>query len=419
MIMTFTVLVLLLLMSSLFSATETAFTSLSMLKIRELILKNSKSGKKVEKMMEKPEILLTTILIGNNLVNIAASSLATLVTVNLFGNYALGASTGILTLLILIFAEVTPKQIAINRCGEIAMVAVVPVQVLSWVFRPFIWIINLVSNRITRLFARKKADQISLEGLLHMMTVANAQGVVEDYEQDLVKGVFRFNDVTAGAIMTHRTEVFSLDQSISLKKALPLIHNSGFSRVPIYKDNSEQITGVILASDAASTLLTGGEQLKLKEIARDAIFVPENRKLNKLFHQFKKEHLNLAVVLDEYGGLAGIVSREDAIEELMGELWDENESVESEKISKAGKALYRIQGDTSLHQVHDILDIKLDYNKNFQTIAGYMVEILDRFPQEGETISVPGAEFTAEKVGKNRIKTLICKIVPIDENKEN
>ena len=189
--------------------------------VRELIIKDSIKGKKVEQMLERPEILLTTILIGNNLVNIAASSLATLATVQLFGNYAVGASTGILTLLILIFAEVTPKQIAINRCKEISMTMVDPVRVLSWGFRPFIWVINLVSNQITRIFARKKASRISLEGLLHLMTMANAQGVVEDYEQDLIRGVFRFNDVNAGGIMTHRTEVFSLDQSLTLKEAMP------------------------------------------------------------------------------------------------------------------------------------------------------------------------------------------------------
>ncbi len=404
------VLVLLLLFSSLFSATETAFTSLSMLQIRELVIKRKKAGQRVEKLMKRPEILLTTILIGNNLVNIAASSLTTLITVQLYGNYALGYSTGILTLLVLIFAEVTPKQIAINRSREIALAAALPVQILSYIFRPFIWIINQVSSRITRIFARKKKDKISLEGLLHLMDVANAQGVVADYENDLVRGVFRFNDVNAGAIMTHRTEVFSLDQNLSLKEALPLIHNQGFSRIPLFEDNSENITGVILSGDATSSLMMGGENLKLKEIAREPLFIPETRKLNRLFLQFKKERLNLAVVLDEYGGLAGVVTREDVIEELMGELYDENESMEGDKIVKIAKGLYRIQGDTSLHQVNDTLDLSFPHGKKVLTIAGYMVNVLDRIPNEGEKLAIPGAELETEIGGKSRIKTLLCRL---------
>ena len=164
--------------------------------------------------------------------------------------------------------------------------------------------------------------------------------------------------------------------------------------------------------------MTGGENLRLKDIARDVFFIPENKKINKLFHQFKKEQLNIAVVLDEYGGLSGIVSREDVIEELLGELWDENEAAESEKITKTGSRNFRIQGDTSLHQVHDALDLEFNYHKNIQTIAGYMTDILDRLPSEGEEITIQGAILKVEQLEKNRIKSIACELVPEDDGDE-
>ena len=399
---------LLLMLSAFFSATETAFTSLSLMQTEHISSHRGRRGRMVKRLTEDPKPLLATILIGNNLVNIGASALATAMTIRIFGNAAVGFTTGILTLLVLIFAEVTPKSIAIDHNEGIAAFAAYPIWILSKILKPVIWLVTITSSLFTRFFSPRQQGQMSLDGLLHMMNMARDMGIVEDFENHLVRGVFRFNDVTVGAIMTHRTEVFSMDQSITVEEALKPIHDSGYSRIPIYTGEPENITGIVLTKDVVNASIEGRGKESLRTLALDPLFIPTNRRINELFSLFKRSVLNMAVILDEYGGLAGIVSREDVIEELLGELYDENEIMVGEKVTKLGKESYLIQGDTSLHQVHDLLELPLVHGRNVQTIAGYIVESLGRIPRPGEEITIPGARIQIKDVQKNRILTVLC-----------
>ena len=409
MILFLTALFFLLLLSSLFSASETAFTSLSMMQVEQLAVKKGHRGRMVKSLMQKPKILLTTILIGNNLVNIGAAALATAFTIRYFGSAAVGITTGVLTILVLIFAEVTPKSIALENNEKISLWSAYPIQILSFPLMPIIGFVSLVSSLITRFFSNKENGKLSLDGLLQMMKAAKEMGVVEDYENRLIRGVFRFNDVTVGAIMTHRTEVFSLDQTLTAEDALKPIFVAGFSRIPIYSKDSESITGIVLSKDIVKAVIEDREGETLKKLALSPLFIPANRRINELFAVFKRGALNMAVILDEYGGLEGIVSREDVIEELVGELYDENEPMDGEKVTTLDAVSYRIQGDTSLHQVNDLLELPLVHGKKAQTIAGYIVEILGRIPFPGEEVSIPGAKVRIEDVQKNRIMTVLCR----------
>ena len=396
----------LVLLSGFFSATETAFTSLSMLQIQHMVENHGRKGRRVKELSGRPDILLTTILIGNNLVNIGASAIATEMTIRLFGSQAIGIMTGILTLVILIFAEVTPKRIAIIHNEGISLFSAVAVRFLSVLFSPVIWFISLISSLVTRFFASERRADISMEGLLHIVNVAGNMGVVKQYEQEMIKSIFRLNDVNAKAIMTHRTEVYSIEKSTSLKKAFTSMIEEGYSRIPVYDKDPERIVGIVLFKDIAREIAQGREKTPLRSLMLEPVFIPATKKISDMYALFKKEKLNIAVVMDEYGGLAGIVTQEDVVEELFGELYDENEEKGRERIQHIKKNRYRIKGDTSLKQIEDHLGIELPHGKHVQTISGYIAEILDRLPQRNETIETDWGELTIEGIVRNRITSL-------------
>ncbi len=400
--------VILLILSGVFSATETAFTSLSVVQIQELASEKGKKGQMVKFLSKRPDILLTTILIVNNLVNIAASAIVSNVTIQTFGSQALAVSTGLLTLVILIFAEVTPKQIAIVHNEAIALYMAYPVRLVSWILLPVIKFIGLISSLITHLVGGEK-KKISLDGILYMVSIAERQGVVETYETRMIKNVFRFNDTQVQAIMTHRTEVFSLNKNTSIGEALLLISEKGYSRIPVYNEDVEEIIGIVLVKNLMANFHAGKSNLELKEIMLNPLYISETRKVNELFYTLKNQKLNLAVVMDEYGGLAGIVTMEDITEELFGELYDEHEKHQRDKIILLRDGRYRLMGETTIHQIEDRLGLELPSGKYSQTLAGYLVEYLGSIPVKNQLIKTPFGEFTIESVKRNRINSVILK----------
>ena len=353
--------------------------------------------------------MLTTILIGNNLVNLSASALATKLTIQLFSSQAIGVSTGILTLIILIFSEVNPKRIAITYNEWITLRTASLIHVLSIILRPAIWFISGTSAVIGQFFKGKQHKKISMEGIFHMFSLAENEGVVEDYETNMIKNIFRFNDVQIHAIMTHRTDVFSLPKNKKIIESIPEITKHGFSRIPLYDDDEkEHIVGVALTRDIMKCVAGKDINKPLESIMVPPFFISEGRKVNELFLTFQKEKLNIAIVLDEYGGLAGIVTIEDAIEEILGEIYDEYELKENDKIYKIKKDHFRIQGDTSLELVQDVLGLSFEHEKHIQTIGGYLIETIGRFPHKKEKISLNKADFIIEEIKKHRIMQALC-----------
>ncbi len=409
MIFNICLLVVLLFLSAVFSATETAFTSLSVIQIQEIGSSKGKKGKMVKHLSSRPDILLTAILIGNNLVNIAASAIVTSMTIQLYGSKALALSTGILTLIILIFAEVTPKQIAIIHNERMALFMAYPVRLLSWLLLPVIKIIGFVSSLITHFVGGEK-KKLSLEGILHMLRIAEGQGVVESYETHMIKNVFRFNDTQVQAITTHRTEVFSLNKNTLLNEALVEISVKGFSRIPVFNDDPEEIVGIVLVKTLMAGIINKNNETELKDIMLKPLYISGTRKVNELFYTLKNQKLNIAVVMDEYGGLAGIVTMEDITEELFGELYDEHEKRQREKITLLRDGRYRLLGDTTIHQIEDSLGLELPAGKYAQTLAGYLVEYLGNIPVKNQYIETPFGDFIIESVKRNRINSVILNI---------
>lgn len=395
------VLIMLLALSAFFSGTETAFTSLSMIQIQQIKITHPRQGKLIEWLHNQADILLATVLIGNNLVNIGMSVLSSELTIRLFGSTALGITTGVLTLAILVFGEIIPKQTAILNNSFICIHTVRIIYLLSILFRPLIWVLSGLSSIISRLSPNNPRTHLTLDGILHMVKHAENIGILENYRTRMVKSIFRFNDVSVHAIMTHRTKVFSLPASLTISEALPLITEAGYSRIPVYGKDQEQILGIALEKDVIRAL--NDTERTLKDIMMAPIVVPESWKIHRVFSKLKSERLNLAIVLDEYGGLAGIVTMEDLVEEIIGELYDENEEKEGSRITKSPSGWYTIQGDTPLHLLEDILGEDIQHDRSIETIGGYLADLAEELPNPGTAIETPSGTFTVDRISRKQI----------------
>lgn len=397
--------VVLLLLSAFFSAAETAFTALSPVQIQNLRDKHRKTGRLIEKMTLRMDIVITTLLIGNNLVNIGAASLVTSMTIELFGNDTVGYSTGILTLLILIFGEVTPKQIAIVHTEALVLFSARPIRFLSLVFRPIVWVMTGLSGLVMRLLGRKKTRGLSLEVLIQTISAMENLGVLGKQENLLVRNVLRISETPVKAFFTHRTDVFSLNAQMTIHEALPEILLLGFSRVPVYSGTRENIIGIVLSKEILRRVDQDQRELKLSQILSQPLFVPQSKKAKDMLVQFQKYNGKMAIVLDEYGGLAGLVTREDVLEEIMGELYDEDEDVGGEKIVVQKPGQWLVKGECPVYMVEEILGTELDHEQA-QTISGFLTVQLGRFPQAEESVDFEWGSIAVRALHKHKILTM-------------
>lgn len=392
-------------LSAFFSGTESAYTSLSPAQITAIRAHWGSRGRIVAQLTQRPDRLLSTVLIGNNLANIAASALATQITIRLFGNAAVGVMTGILTLVMLIFAEVTPKQLAIANNEYICVHTARTINTLAWLFTPLILFIGAFSRSVARLGGKKVARSLTLDSILHIVRQAENLGILEQYKSRVVKNLFRFSDIPVSAVMTHRTDVFSLDRTTTIGDAIRLTGAAGFARVPVYRTDPEHIVGVVLAKDLMKSIDRLEEPIKT--IMMEPIFMPEHRHIDQAMNHLLREKLNLAIVLDEYGGLSGIVTLEDIVEEIIGEVYDEHEERDQGKITRIGPDRFLIRADVPLSVINDFLPHPLETeNSDVHTLGGYIVEALGRIPAKAETVTTAAGEFTVSTIRKNRLVQL-------------
>ncbi len=398
----------LLLLSAFFSSTETAFTSLSVIQIESIAEKKGSRGRLVKKLLKKPEKLLTTLLTGNNLVNITLSVVSTELTIKLFGSAFIGIMAGILTLAILIFGEVIPKNLALAHNEAIAVLAAPLASFFVIIFTPFVYFVTVISGFITRFFSLTAKDPLTMDSILRLVRYAEAKGVLEDYEREMVHAVFRLGQQNISSIMTHRTEVFSLDKSSMVADVIKLINSNGFSRVPVYDSNPENIAGIVLVKDLVRKMTDrgGSPATKLEEVMIPPYYISGNKKIREALFLMQKAKKNMAVVLDEYSGLAGIVTMEDIMEEIVGELYDEGDDSESEKISLISENTYLVRGSTLISMVNDRLGINLPIGRFSQTLAGFIIDELGRIPKRKEKITVKGAVLVVDSVSVTRINNV-------------
>lgn len=404
----------LLVMSAFFSAAETAFTSLSFLQIKELESDSSRSAKLAAKLGNSSELLLSTVLVGNNIANLSASALVASYATNRWGSSSLGVATGVITLLVLIFGELMPKQIALRYNIIVVKVFAFPLRLITWLLFPVVIILKQLSSLLSRLFSEKETKLLSIDSLKHVVDVAEDEGIVAEYETSLVQRVLYFGSASVKSIMTHRTDVFSLSEELTVENAFPMIVASGYSRIPLYGETLEDITAILLLRDLLNAIVEQNMKATIGSLAVKPIFVPETRKLDAMFFQFKEEKQQIAVVLDEYGGLSGIVSLEDIIEQLFGEIYDEHESGANERIHEVEEG-FIIQGDTSMQEVKDELELEMEKVDPSCSVAAYLIERLGTIPGEGEVVEASFGTFTILQMRGKRIVEVLFRMTSGDQ----
>lgn len=402
------IIIVLIILSGIFSSTETAFTALSLIQIKELEKSKKKGARLAAKLTQQKDTLLTTILIGNNVVNISVSSIVTTFCIKYFGQNLVAYGTGILTLIILIFGEVTPKQLAISNAKKIAKTMSYPIYILSKILYPVVFFIKAFGNVVDKTFNKGNKKGLTLEGLMHVVDVAEDYGVVDEYESELMLKVLHFSNNPIKTIMTHRKDVFTVSAEQTISEAFTDIVNSGYSRIPIYKGSKENIIGIVLVRDILKAQIENNMDKPLLSIKREPIFVLETKHVNYVFFLFKKRKLQLAIVLDEYGGFAGVISMEDVAEQLLGEIYDEHEKSEGESIKPVlgVKDLYIVQGDTPFIYFCDEMDIPYKNAEKVGTIAAYLMSLTGDIPNEKDSISDEFGVYTILKMDERRIEEI-------------
>lgn len=389
-------LIILILFSAFFSGTETAFFSLSNIKLKKMLSCKEKNAKLVAKLKSNPQRLLITILIGNNLVNIAAASLATIIVTDIFKSSVVGITTGIMTLIILIFGEITPKSISIKHNEKISRLVAKPLFMIEKILFPITWLFEKVYPK-----RGLRVPAITEEELRLMASIGVQEGTVQKREAEIIKKVFQLNDITAEDVMTPRLEVYALEENRKLKSIKNKIIDSSFSRIPIYKKSIDHITGILYKDDALIHLAKKGTDITLKEIAREAIFIPESKFIDELMREFQTRGIHMAAVVNEYGEIVGIVTLEDIIEELVGEIVDETD-VSEELIKRIDKKTILVHGITEVKHINDFFNISLD--ERYTTISGLIEDKLNRIPKIGQKLKIRNVILEVTDADKKTVK---------------
>ena len=399
------VLLILLVLSAFFSMSETALMALSKIRIRHMIDEEVKGAKLIEKLTEDPNRLLGAILIGNNIVNIAASALATILFTELVNETAGPAvATIVMTILVLIFGEITPKSIAKQRSEAVALAVSKPIATIVKVLRPLVSVFTWISGKFIKLLgADPKASEpfITEEELKTMVGVSEEEGVLEDVEKEMIFNVFDFADAQVKDVMVQRVDIIAVDLEATYDDVLEIIKKEQFSRLPVYNQTIDDIIGVLNVKD----LIIAGqnrEEFKVADFMREPSYTFEFKKIAELFSEMKKSRNHMRVVLDEYGGTVGIVTIEDLIEEVFGDIEDEYDDYDKE-IEVIKEDEYIVDGSAKLDDISDLIGVIME-SEEFDSIGGFIIGELGRFPEQNEEIQLSGTKFIVEEIDKNRIK---------------
>lgn len=383
---------------------ETALMALSKIRIRHMVEDGVKGAKLVEKLTQDPNKLLGAILIGNNIVNILASSLATTLFVNAFGASGVGIATAVMTVLVLIFGEITPKSIAKQKSEQVALKVSKPISIIVKLFKPFIGIFTFISSGFIRLLGgNPKASEpfITEEELRTMVGVSEEEGVLEDVEKEMIFNVFDFADSQAKDVMVQRVNIVAVDSDATYEEVLDVIKKEQFSRIPVYNQTIDDIIGMLYVKD----LIIAGQNkddFKVTDYMREPYYTFEFKKIKELFNEMKKTRNHISVVLDEYGGTVGIVTIEDLIEEVFGDIEDEYDDYNNE-IEVIKEDEYVVDGSSKLDDISELIGVNME-SEEFDSIGGLIIGELGRFPENKEEVNISNIRFVVEEVDKNRIK---------------
>ena len=389
-------------LSGFFSMSETAFVSLSHLRIRHLIEKKVKRANLVSNLKDNMHKLIIAILIGNNIVNIAASAIATTIALEFSQSWGVSIATGVMTLLILIFGEVTPKSLAIMHSEKICLKIAPFMKFLMIILMPFIFMLDLISKKITKREEHENGPEITEEEVKSIIRMGEEVGSIEKEEEEMIHNIFKFNDIAAVEVMTPRPDVFYLDANKKISDVLEVILEKKFSRIPVYENKMENLVGLVHIRTILQSVFDKNLDKKLKDIMLPIHMVPESNKIDDVLEEFQNKKIQLAVVIDEYGGVAGIITVEDLIEEIVGEIYDEKD-IKMPIVRKINKITAIVRGSARIDEINKQLNTRFKEKESYDTISGMIMDKLERIPKVGDSVTFRGYEITVEKATKKRV----------------
>ena len=399
-------LVFLLILSAFFSSAETALMSVNRIRIRALADDGNPRAGTVMKILDQQDKMLSAILIGNNVVNLLSSSLATLLATRKLGDAGAGIATGILTLLILVFGEISPKNLATVHSEKLSMLYSGFLYQYMRLLTPLIFLVNVLARGFMLLFhidMNRKDDTYTEEELRVIVDASHEEGMIESEERRMINNVFDFDDSCAKDIMVPRIDMQFIDVASTYDEVLEAIRQQMYTRMTVYEDTTDNVIGILNIKDLI--LIGKTDRFNVRDYMREAYYTYEYKKTSELFLEMKNNSISMAIVLDEYGATAGLVTLEDLIEEIVGEIRDEYDADELNDIKKLSDREYSIDASIHLDDLNDALGLELQ-SEDYDSLGGLLIGILDRLPEEGEVVHDGDYIFTVESIDKNRIERI-------------
>ena len=389
-------------LSGFFSGLEVALVGVRKSKVIQLFNEKEKGSKALHKLKTNPSWMMSSVNLGNNLVNVGSSALATSVAIRLFGNDGLGIAVGVMTFLILVFGEITPKTYCNANATKIALRYAPVLLVFSYVFYPVVKFFEVITRGVVRLTGSSYAPPpITEEEIKGVIDQGLAEKALEKEEMELVHGALKFDDTVIRSVMTPRTKMFSLNSKMLLFEALPQINQKGFSRIPIYGENGDDIVGFIHVRDVLKELEKDNKMSSLEQIARKPVFASQEKMVSSLLQEMKGRKTHMAIVVDEHGGVEGLVTLEDLLEEIVGEIEDETDLTRKIGYERIDHDTIITNGDMDIDVINEIFKTKIPDGDDYASLNGLLHEKLQDIPQEGDKVEIDNLRIIVEKVSKN------------------
>ena len=413
----------LIILSGLFSASETALTAFKSTDLEEIENINPRKAKLLKKWLTKPNEILTAILLGNNIVNILASSIATIVTMQILGSgpqsgNAVAIATVSMTVVVLIFGEITPKIVAKTYSRKVSNAVIGPIYLLSIIALPIIKLLMIVTKIISRMMGvdiKHENLMITEEEIKSYINVGEAEGIIEEEEREMIHSIIEFGDTTAKEVMTPRTSVFMLDAESTIDEVWDEIIESGYSRIPVYGEDLDEILGILYVKDLMSLAKKGNTNIPIKNVLREAYFVPDTKSIVEILDEFRTKQVHMAIILDEYGGTVGVLTIEDLIEEIIGEIKDEYDLHEEDEVEKVGESKYKVDARINIEDLNKELEIGIPESEDYESLGGYILDILGRVAEVDDIVSLDGVTMKVLEVDKTRVVKILIEISEDEE----
>ena len=399
--------------SALFSGTETAFSSVNKLRLKNYEAQGSRKAKKALKLANRFDEVLTAVLIGNNIVNIATSAGSTIVFINIMGSKGAAVSTIVVTILVLIFCEVLPKSYAKKNAEKLALAFAGPLAFLVVVFKPFVWLLNKLSSAVAK---GDEAPSVTEDELKYMIDEIEEQGVIEEQESELVKSALEFDEITVNEILIPRVKVIGVEVGATIDDIKELFSSEMYSRLPIYEKSLDNIIGIITNKAFFKMLVEGGNDIK--KIIQEVPHIADTKLISEAMRDMQRSKVHLAVVIDQYGGTKGIITLEDIIEELVGEIYDEDDEIETNIVMIAPDK-YEVAGDMSISDMLEKLDLDEDMiTTDYTSVGGWVTDVMEHIPDAGETAESGIFRITVSAVNEQTVEKVIIEVLPHDDDED-